>query len=353
MVSIKDVRRSNSSLTEKPSGMVAVFVGATSGIGLGTVKQFAKYSNAPKVYVVGRSKQSATPLLHELEVLNPKGIFIFVETEISLIKNVDAVCEEIKTNEQKLDLVFVSPGFLSSEGRKETSEGIDMYSSLSYYARLRIVHNLIPLLSASRNPRVVSILAGGKENAIDINDLELRKNYSLVIAANSAATQMTLAFEELAKSYPMISFCHVYPGLVATDIITKFTGTFKGIWVLPAMLARWTLIPVLHRFATTVDEAGERGLFVATSAKYPPAEPNDPLEVGVALPDGVEVAKSSVLNSGKGNGVYRVHNDSESVENEADSILEGYRLDQVDKTIWEQTLEVWKAALEKSESLSS
>jgi NADP-dependent 3-hydroxy acid dehydrogenase YdfG len=121
MVSIKDVRRSNSSLTEKPSGMVAVFVGATSGIGLSTLKQFVKYSNAPKVYVVGRSKQSATPLLHELEVLNPKGIFIFVETEISLIKNVDAVCEEIKTSEQMLDLVFLSPGFLSVEGRKGKS----------------------------------------------------------------------------------------------------------------------------------------------------------------------------------------------------------------------------------------
>ncbi|KAK9311907.1 hypothetical protein V1524DRAFT_288093 [Lipomyces starkeyi] len=350
MVSIKDVRRSNSSLTEKPSGMVAVFVGATSGIGLSTLKQFAKYSNAPKVYVVGRSKQSATPLLHELEVLNPKGIFIFVETEISLIKNVDAVCEEIKTSEHMLDLVFLSPGFLSVEGRKETSEGIDMYSSLSYYARLRIVHNLIPLLSASLNPRVVSILAGGNENFIDINDLELRKNYSLVTAANTAATQMTLAFEELAKSYPMISFCHVYPGLVATDIITKFTGTFKGIWALPALLARWTLIPVLHALATTVDEAGERGLFVATSAKYPPAEPKDPQEVGVALPDGVEVAKSSVVKGGKANGVYRIYKDSESVENGADSILEGYRLGQVDKRIWEQTLEVWKVALAKSES---
>ncbi|KAK9341858.1 hypothetical protein V1522DRAFT_425725 [Lipomyces starkeyi] len=127
-------------------------------------------------------------------------------------------------------------------------------------------------------------------------------------------------------------------------------GTFKGIWALPALLARWTLIPVLHALATTVDEAGERGLFVATSAKYPPVEPKDPQEVGVALPDGVEVAKSSVVKGGKANGVYRIYKDSESVENGADSILEGYRLGQVEKRIWEQTLEVWKVALEKSES---
>ncbi|KAK9258446.1 hypothetical protein V1519DRAFT_433404 [Lipomyces tetrasporus] len=77
MVNIKDVRISNSWLTAKPPGMVAVFVGGTSAIGQGTLKQLAKYATAPKVYFVGRSKSSATPLLRELESLNPKGSTTF------------------------------------------------------------------------------------------------------------------------------------------------------------------------------------------------------------------------------------------------------------------------------------
>jgi hypothetical protein len=156
---------------------------------------------------------------------------------------------------------------------------------------------------------------------------------------------MTLAFEELAKSYPMISFCHVYPGFVNTGQLDKLMLTMKGIWTIPATFARWTLIPMLNLLARTAEEAGEWGLFVVTSAKYPPAEPKDPGEVGVALPDGVGVAKSSVVKDRKGSGVYRLDNYAESVENECDGILASYRLDDVGKVIWEKTIIVWDRAL--------
>ena len=118
MVNIKDVRLSNSSLKSGPPGMVALFVGATRGIGEATLKQFAKYSNAPTVYVVGRSKTSASHLLKELQTLNPQGTFNFIQSEISLIRNVDAVCDEIKAKEKKMDILFLSPGFLTFAGRQ-------------------------------------------------------------------------------------------------------------------------------------------------------------------------------------------------------------------------------------------
>lgn len=117
MVNIRDVRASNASFKQSKESLVAVFVGATSGIGMGTLKQFAKNAYAPKVYVVGRSKSAAQPLLDEITNSNPQGIFVFLETEISLMKKVDEVCEEIKSRESKIDLLFVSPGYLSFEGR--------------------------------------------------------------------------------------------------------------------------------------------------------------------------------------------------------------------------------------------
>jgi NADP-dependent 3-hydroxy acid dehydrogenase YdfG len=120
MVNIKDVRKSNLAfkLSGHASGLVAVFVGATSGVGMGTLKQFAKYATAPKVYVIGRSKTGATPLLNELKASNPEATFEFIETEISLIKNVDLACDEIKSKEKKVDILFMSPGYLSFNGRQ-------------------------------------------------------------------------------------------------------------------------------------------------------------------------------------------------------------------------------------------
>ncbi|KAK9243172.1 hypothetical protein V1506DRAFT_405580 [Lipomyces tetrasporus] len=331
------------------TGHGPLFVGGTSGIGKGTLRQLAKCANAPKVYIVGRSMTFAAPLLSELESLNPLGTFIFIETEISLIKNVDTVCAEKKRKERNLDLVFLSAGYLSVAGRQETSEGIDTFSSVAYYGRLRIIDNFLPLLSASVSPRVIPIFNGGKESTIDLHDLELRNSHSFTNAINLATTQTTLAFEELAKVYPMVNFCHVHPGFVTTGILDRLTGTVKGIWRLPAILARWTVVPVVQLFGMSIDETGEWGVFVATSAKYPPAEPKHPHEVGVALPDGVDVAKSSVVKDGKGNGVYRIDSYGESVENECDRILADYRADQVEKKVWEETMSVWARALKRGE----
>lgn len=120
MVAIKDIRLSNNAFKASKKDVTALFVGGTSGVGKGTLIQLAKHAPAPTVYLVGRSKSSATSLLDELKSLNSEGNFIFTETEVSLIKNVDAVCEQIKVKEKKLDLLFMSAGYLTLNGRNGT-----------------------------------------------------------------------------------------------------------------------------------------------------------------------------------------------------------------------------------------
>jgi hypothetical protein len=68
--------------------LTAVFVGGTSGIGMGTLKEL-KYAYVPKVCIFGRSRAAAKPLLDELASSNPDGTFVFLETEFTLMKNVD------------------------------------------------------------------------------------------------------------------------------------------------------------------------------------------------------------------------------------------------------------------------
>ena len=180
----------------------------------------------------------------------------------------------------------------------ESSEGIDIPHALRYYTRLRFTYDLLPLLNASQSPRVVAILAGGKETEIDFSDLEFRNNFNGFKAAGNGTTQTTLAFEELAKTNPRITFIHKFPGLVATGVLDKLMGTASGLYAVPAAIARWVLVPIVQLFATSVDVAGERGLFIATSARYPPAQPSKKLS-GVALPKGVEISKSSIVTEGE------------------------------------------------------
>jgi hypothetical protein len=223
-------------------------------------------------------------------------------------------------------------------------EGIDTLLSLDFYARLRIVHNLLPLLTASPVARVVSILAGGMEEAIDLNDLEGLNKSGIIAISGLAATQTTLAFEELANKYPSISFVHFYPGLVNTGQLYRTMQTASGLWAWPAWLASWTVVPLIYGFSRTIEEVGERVLYLATSARYPPADSRGK-GVGVALSPGNKLAKSSVETDGKGNGVYRLNADGESAPES--SVLVKYREEGAPKRVWEHAQALWKRAVAK------
>ncbi|KAH8683359.1 hypothetical protein BGZ60DRAFT_218243 [Tricladium varicosporioides] len=345
MVNLAQIRTSNDTFTSSPAShnLVAVFIGATSGIGLGTLKAFYTSTTSPKVYIIGRSKSSFQSHLDQLAALNPGGKYEFVETEVSLIRNVDRVCEMIKGQEKSVDLLFMSPGYLSSKGREDSIEGLDIPSALRYYARLRFTSLLLPLLACSRSPRVISILGGGKEKPIDLDDLELRSNFSQLKAMTYGTTMMTLAFEELAKEWKGVLFVHKYPGFVDTGAIGRFLSSVKGAWSVPALLARVLFLPFVSLLATSIEEAGEQVLFLATSARYQPSKPGSE-NVGVEMPEGVEVARSSVVDEdGVGNGVYRLDATNESAEES--EVLVKYRKEGVERLVWEHTEKVWERAL--------
>jgi short-subunit dehydrogenase len=115
MVSLPEVQSSNSRIASAlPPGLVAVFVGATSGIGETTLKQFAKHARQPRVYFVGRSQEAADRITAECKALNSEGEYIFVKADTSLIRTVDDVCRDIKAKETSVNLLFLSTGTLIS-----------------------------------------------------------------------------------------------------------------------------------------------------------------------------------------------------------------------------------------------
>ncbi len=113
MVSLDQMRASNAQLkTSLPAGLVAVFAGATSGIGETTLKQFVKNTVRPRVYFLGRSKESGARVTAELQQLNPDGEYHYISVDVSSIKAVDEVSNEIAGKEQVINLLFLSTGTL-------------------------------------------------------------------------------------------------------------------------------------------------------------------------------------------------------------------------------------------------
>lgn len=126
MVSYNTIKTTNTTVlpSSLPQNLTAVFLGATSGIGQSALRQLAQASvhKAPRVYIVGRNARAAEPFLAELRQTNPSGTFVFVEHDVSLIAGVNAAVAEIQDSlrtegESKIDLLFLSMGFISFEGR--------------------------------------------------------------------------------------------------------------------------------------------------------------------------------------------------------------------------------------------
>jgi short-subunit dehydrogenase len=70
---------------------------------------------------VCRSQDKADSLCKELEDLNPGSQAIFIKKDISILKNIDEVCEELQRREKKINILFLSAGYMSLSGRKGES----------------------------------------------------------------------------------------------------------------------------------------------------------------------------------------------------------------------------------------
>ncbi|KAK4182458.1 hypothetical protein QBC35DRAFT_547566 [Podospora australis] len=307
MTSIPTILSHNASLRERIApGFVAVFAGATSGIGLATLKVLTASLVAPRFYVIGHSKAKFTlQHLPDLTSSNAQVEIIFLEAEVSLLKDVDRVCNHILTEESHLDLLFMSPESVSLGEPQYTAENIDIIIALSYLSRMRLTANLLPLLNHDESPRVISILAGGHEKPLFIphdQDVLLRnkENYTTTRAVNQAITLNSLAFSHLASLNPRVSFMHVYPGWVATDFLNKFlsNGGMAG------KIASWMAWPVTKFAAMSPEECGQRQAFLATSDRYPSREQ---ILSGQVEDGGAE------SHGGGGSGFYRVLEDGRTV----------------------------------------
>ncbi|OJD22471.1 hypothetical protein ACJ73_06181 [Blastomyces percursus] len=364
MVSLITVRASNQRLKTAIPGITALFVGGTTGIGQSTLRQLAIHSEKPNVYIIGRNKEKASPFLAELGKLNPGGSFQFIEADVSLIRNVDRACEMIKNKEDRLNMLFMTPGGISLSGRRETTEGIDQIFALRYYSRMRFIQNLLPLLSTATPARVVSIFGGGFESSINTSDLDLKHNFSILNCAKHAITMTSLSMEHLASTtasqqqqqptndgHLAVSFMHIYPSLVRSNI---YTNSF------PAPIAafyNYVLWPtMMWPFSVDAQESGERHLFHLTSACYPGGngdssdtiaskQQNDGISVSVSGdPSAVEMAIGS--NGKRGSGSYFLNWKGDGKP--GSKFMQKYREEGMPEIVWRHTVNLLDEAASRN-----
>ncbi|KAI4224132.1 MAG: hypothetical protein L6R36_004888 [Xanthoria steineri] len=326
MVSLSEAESSNVRIASAlPPGLVAVFVGATSGIGHYTLKQFVQHARQPRIYFVGRSHDAGERIAAECQQSDPDGQYTFLQADTSLIRNIDNLCREIANQEKTINLLFLSTGTLLSH--TETTEGLHFATSVVYYSRTRFIVNLLPLLrSAPHLRRVVTVFGAGKEGPITTSDWQAWK-VPMLSQRGHVSSMTTLSLEALAKEAPEVSFIHNFPGVVKTNLARGG----EGLAVFVLKQAFKVLNPLL---AMSNRECGERQTFLATSARYPSKTAE---ACGVPLIAGLAAACGT--NGQSGSGVYSVDMDGTSAGAKVEALLAKFRDGGLVEMVWKHTME--------------
>jgi hypothetical protein len=136
---------------------------------------------------------------------------------------------------------------------------------------------------------------------------------------------ISLGLENVAKTAPEVSFVHDFPGTVNTAIFSRMEGvrgTLMRTYV--CILGRWILVPV--------DECGDRQLYLATSARFPPLKGGSS-----AVRLGENVGVSLGTKGEIGGGIYSVSWDGESASSTVLELLAGLRGKGMVDEIWRHT----------------
>lgn len=215
----------------------------------------------------------------------------------------------------------------------ETDEGLHYPMAVAYYARTRFVVNLLPQLRrAAALRRVVTVLAGGKEGPVSADDFPA--NHVGVLSFRGHATSLlTLSLQAAARTAPEVSFVHVYPGFVATNMSRELTGVAVA-------AARVLFRPVMALLQIPIVEVGERHAYLATSARFPPRDRGG---ADVAAADGVPLGEGMGVAVGAdgapGGGVYSVDYEAEGTSAGTQEVLGRLAEDGTAEKAWKHTEE--------------
>lgn len=216
--------------------------------------------------------------------------------------------------------------------RTETPEGLHFATSLVYHSRTRFIVDLLPLIQqATSLRRVVTVFAAGKEGRLYPNDFQAWK-VPMISQRGHASSLVTLSLEALAKKAPDVTFIHNFPGAVKTNLVRGG----EGVAIFALKMVFKVIGPMIY---IPNQECGERHLFLATSARYPPSTSGDAAS-GVPLPGGVAVARGT--NRKTGSGVYSVDWDGESSGPKVEELLARFRKEGMVEKVWNHTEEEFK-----------
>lgn len=208
---------------------LCVVTGANSGIGKETGRAFAEQ----KAYVVMicRNEQRAQQARQELvDDTGHSGIEIML-ADLAIQHDVREVADQISEKFEKVDILVNNAGIIADQ-HEETIDGIEKTLAINHLAPFLLTNLLLDDLKKSSDARVVNVASEVHRvgaTAFDIDDLQLKKNYSPMKAYGVSKLCNIMFTHEFAKRSADTSIItnSLHPGIVSTQLAEEASWMMK------------------------------------------------------------------------------------------------------------------------------
>ena len=201
-----------------------LITGATDGIGKQTAFDLAE--KGFEVIVHGRDKQKTEAIENEIKKTTGNKKVSNVVADLSSLKNVRAMSEEIHSRYDSLDVLINNAGVFMKE-KVLTPDGFETTFAVSHLAHFLLTENLLPLIKSSDDGRIINVSSMAHQGAdIDFENLNGEKGYSGYVAysVSKLANVMHAYYlaEKLRETNVAVNALH--PGVISTKLLYEGWG---------------------------------------------------------------------------------------------------------------------------------
>lgn len=179
-------------------GKLAVVTGSTHGIGFEIALALAKAG--ADVIVTGRHSGDGHEALARIRPQAPHALVRFEKLDLESLSSVSDFCSRLTRAGRPLDLLINNAGSLALLKREVTADGFELHLATNFLSHFALTARLMPLLRASKLPRVVQLTSTGRHHGeIHLDDLHLETRYTPLKAYSQSKLAMLIFAVELQR----------------------------------------------------------------------------------------------------------------------------------------------------------
>ncbi len=208
------------------NGRTAVVTG-TGGLGYEDALVLARAGAS--VVIAGRNPRKGAEAVAAIKQAVPGGQVRFGEVDLANLASIAAFAEQLRQEQDSLDLLINNAGVMTPPTRRETADGFELQFGTNYLGHFALTGHLLPLLKEGRNSRVVTLGSiAARQGAINFDDLQAERGYKPgAVYSQSKLACIMFAFELSRRSKAAgwgVESLAAHPGVSRTDLLPNGAG---------------------------------------------------------------------------------------------------------------------------------